>query len=192
MNDSGNYGLILWSLRKKAGFSVRGMSKKIGRSIGWLSEIENNTGTARLTEHEFDRIVSLMDGDKHRPMFRTWVAQHRNSERFDNTFDGAVLKFLRMKKGLNLINASNAASLSPSYLSKVEKGLKTVTVEVRNRLMVVYDYSPSSFKNLSSDPVRSKAVPVRYKLDILLKTLPAAEMGKLFEYVTILSQNTNS
>jgi len=34
--------------------------------------------------------------------------------------------------------------------------------------MKAYGYSPSSFKNLSTDPVRSKAVPPLFKLKILL------------------------
>jgi len=95
-----NYGLIIWHLRKQAGFSVQKLAEKIGRSAGWLSEVENSSGACRLTEAEFERIVALLDGGKHREMFRTWVANHHNAERVDRTFDGAVIKCAgRSEKG---------------------------------------------------------------------------------------------
>jgi transcriptional regulator with XRE-family HTH domain len=93
-----NYGVIIRHLRALARMSVRETAQKIQRSIGWLSEIENNSGTARLTESEFDRIVELLEGNKHKAMFRTWVATYKNRERLDKTFDGAVLKFIRIKE----------------------------------------------------------------------------------------------
>ncbi len=48
-----NHGIIIQHLRLLAGLSVRQASKKIQRSLGWLSEIENNNGRSRLTENEF-------------------------------------------------------------------------------------------------------------------------------------------
>jgi hypothetical protein len=87
------------------------MATEIGRSVGWLSEIENSTGTARLTEQEFNRIVFKIGGDKDRYLFRTWVANQLNSDRVDRSFDGAVLKYLRIKKGMTL----REALLEPDY-----------------------------------------------------------------------------
>ena len=57
-----SYGLIIRHLRLLAGLSVRNTAEKINRSIGWLSEIENSCGTARLTEKEFNRITDLLGG----------------------------------------------------------------------------------------------------------------------------------
>jgi transcriptional regulator with XRE-family HTH domain len=50
-----NSGIIIRHLRRLNGLSLQGLSEKIGRSIGWLSEIENDSGESRLTEAEFDR-----------------------------------------------------------------------------------------------------------------------------------------
>ena len=189
MESDGNYGLILWHLRQQAKLSVRKMSKKIGRSTGWLSEIENSRGTARLPMSEFERIVKLLDGDQHREMFRTWVANHKNNERADRTFDGAVLKFIRLKRQLSLSKAAAKAGLSVGYLSKIESGFKPVTMEVRKRLMLAYGYSPSSFKNLSTDPVRSKAVPLAFKLRILITHMQEQQIDSLYHFAKSLTEN---
>ena len=48
------------------------------------------------------------------------AANHKNAERVDRTFDGAVLKHLRVKKQLRLRDAAMAIGVSASYLSKIE------------------------------------------------------------------------
>jgi transcriptional regulator with XRE-family HTH domain len=105
MEGNENYGVILKHLREKMNMSVRKFSKKINRSIGWISEIENGTGTARLTSAEFDSLVELLDAGKWRGQFRTWVANYKNAERVDRTFEGAILKHVRVKKGIRLEDA---------------------------------------------------------------------------------------
>lgn len=185
-----NYGVIVQHLRVLAGLSVQQTANKIGKSIGWLSEIENNSGRSRLTEIEFNRIIEILDGTKHKSMFRTWVANFKNRERLDKTFDGAVLKFIRIKKGLSLERASKLAKLSSAQLSKMENGVKSVPYEIRNQIMVAYGYSPTSFKNLSTDPVRSKAVPYSYKLAIILNALDEYQTEKVFQFAQGLLPNS--
>ncbi len=182
-----NYGVIVRRLRILAGLSVQQTARKLGRSIGWISEIENGRGRCRMSENEFNRIVAVLDGAKHRPMFKTWVASLQNQDRAAKTFDGAVLKFIRLRKELSISEAAKSAGLSKSYLSKIENGLKAVDLELRNRIMVAYGYSPTSFKNLSTDPVRSKAVPLKYKLEILLNRLPETQIESVFRFVQELS-----
>lgn len=183
MNPFENHGIIIRELRKLRGWSVRKAALEIHRGIGWLSEIENGTGTARLTEDEFERIVTVMDGHKCRAMFKTWTANHKNQERVDKTFDGAVLKYIRIKKELTLVRASQMMSVSYAHLSKIESGKKPITLALRCKIMSAYGYSPSSFKNLSTDPVRSKAVPALYKLNILLKTFSSEQIESLLQIV---------
>ncbi len=183
MESTKHYGLILKHLREHSGLSVRNLSKQIGKSIGWISEIENSTGTARLTDTEFERIVELLDGNQHRDMFKTWIAKHKNGENTDRTFDGAVLKFIRQKKGLSLSKAAHLSGLSVPYLSKIERGLRPVTLDLRKKIMIAYGYSPSSFKNLSTDPVRSKTVPLKFKLEILMQKMSESEIEAVYEHV---------
>ena len=95
----------------------------LDRSIGWISEVENAVGTAKLTASEFDRIVDLLGGGNQRHMFKTWIASIKNQERSSKLFDGAVLKFIRQKKGLSLESASRKLELSKGYLSKMENGV---------------------------------------------------------------------
>ncbi len=64
MSPLENHGIIIRELRRMHGLSVRKAAEKLGRSVGWVSEIENRRGTARLTDAEFDRIVTVFDGSK--------------------------------------------------------------------------------------------------------------------------------
>ena len=180
MDQLENHGPLLRALRKRAGISLQILSDKIGRSSGWLSEVENGVGTSRLSSREFDRIVDVLGFTKDRHLFKTWMAGLKNQERSSKDFDGAVLKFIRIKKGLSLRAAALKASVSPGYLCKVEKGKMPVTLHIRNQLMLAYGYSPSSFKNLSTDPVRSKAVPVSFKFDILLQHITPEAADEIF------------
>jgi transcriptional regulator with XRE-family HTH domain len=181
-----NYGLIIRRLRGLSGLDLRATARKIERSVGWLSEVENGKGKARLTEPEFNRIVDLLNGQRHRPMFRTWAAAHKKRDKTRTNLEGAVLKYIRTKKELSLKEAAHATSLSYSYLSKLETGEKPVTLDMRNRILAAYGYSSSSWKNLATDPVRSKAVPQAYKLRILLSALDDQKIEAVFHFVQSL------
>lgn len=181
MDSLNNYGIIIRELRKIANLSIQNAANKIGKSAGWLCEVENGSGNCRLSATDFEAIVQLLNGSDHRPMFRTWVANSKNTERFKKTFDGAVLKFIRQKKGLTLKNAAQLIQVSFGYLSKLENGIKPVDIGTRNKIMIAYGYSPSSFKNLSTDPVRSKSVPNRFKFQILMKKLNSEQAESFFE-----------
>ena len=188
MDTERNYGLIIRHLRLQASLSVRIAAKKIEKSIGWLSEIENSRGKARLNEREFNRIVDLLGGKSQSQMFKTWVAIHKNSNRVDRTFDGAVLKFIRRKKAISLACAATLTGLSVGYLSKIERGIRPTNLALRNQIISAYGYSPSSFKNLNTDPVRSKAVPLRFKLEILIRSLTDVQIEALFGYARELKK----
>lgn len=192
MNGERNYGLIVKHLRTMAGLSVQLLAKKIGKSAGWVSEIENENGRCRLTEQAFEQIVEALDGKSRRAMFRTWVANHKNLERVDRTFDGAVLKYIRRRQGISVPTAAQLTGLSMSHLSNLENGKRNMTHDLRVRLMKTYGYSPSSFKNLSTDPVRSKAVPCLYKLKILLGQMSDHQIEAVYNFArNLVSQNQN-
>ncbi len=64
-----NYGVILKKLRELNNYSLKTAAARIGKSVGWLSEVENNRGFSKLKESEFERIVNLFNGVRHREMF---------------------------------------------------------------------------------------------------------------------------
>jgi len=170
------------NLGTTAGLSVQEFARKIKKSVGWVSQVENGVGDCRISEAELDRIVELLGAKKHREMFRTWVANHRNAERINQTFDGAVLKFIRIKKQIRLVDAAKKIGVSTPHLSKIERGLRPITIDQRKKIMSAYGYSPSSFKNLSTDPVRSKAVPASLKLEIIMARLSAGQIEAVYNY----------
>lgn len=180
MNAFENYGIIIRELRKLQVLCVRKCAEKIGRSIGWLSEIENGKGTAQLTKVEFDRIIECLEGSKYRPTFKSWVANQKNQERIDRTFDGAVLKFIRLKKGMSLHRAASLVGISISKLCRLENGVAVVSLNLRNQIMTAYGYNPTSFKNFVADPFQSKVVPAEYKFEILRKLLNAEQLDHIY------------
>lgn len=186
MDSLENHGIILRELRRRSEFSVQKAAQMIQKSTGWLSEVETGGGTCRLTSSEFERILKILGGTNFRPMFKTWIANHKNQEKVSKVFDGAVLRYIRVKKGFSLTAAAKQMGFSKGYLSRLETGASPMTLKLRNKIMKVYGYSPSSFKNLSTDPVRSKVVPSKYKFDIFLRALSPEEAEIIFQ--TTLSQ----
>ena len=179
-----HYGVILRKLRELNQLSIKEAAKRVGRSAGWLSEIENGKGAARIHPQEFERIVAAYDGEPYRKQFGIWAAKaHKpTSAPREIQFSGSVLKYLRNKAKLTLEAAAQEAGLSKCYLSYLENGVKPLSNDLRDRLMQVYGYSPSSFKNFTTEDKRAKNIPVRYKLDLLLKQMDETRIQKVFAF----------
>lgn len=179
-----NYGVILQKLRELNRLTIKQAAKRIDRSAGWLSEIENGKGAARIHPQEFERIVAAFNGDSYRKQFGIWVAKaHKpTSTPSEVEFSGSVLKYLRKKAHLTLADAARRIGLSKSYLSALENGVKPLSAELRDQFMRMYGYSPSSFKNFATEDKRAKSIPVRYKLDILLKQMDESRIEGIFAF----------
>lgn len=52
------YGVILRKLRELNHLTVKQAAQQIGRSAGWISQIENCKGGARLKESDFERVYA--------------------------------------------------------------------------------------------------------------------------------------
>ncbi len=187
-----NYGVILKKLRLVNRLTIKEAAKKIGKSTGWICEAENAKGATRIFPDEFERVVIAYGGDAYRKQFGGWIAkasQHDRNGLPDPSFGGAVLKYLRNKKGMSLKEAATKASLTYSYLSYLETGKKRLSPTLRDRLMKVYGYSPSSFKNFASEDKRAKNVPIRFKLDALLKQMKGEKIEKIFKFALETAQS---
>lgn len=184
-----SYGVVLRKLRELNKQPLKQAAKVIGRSAGWLSEIENDRGAARIGLEEFERIVAAYNGQGYRKQFGIWVAQaHKPQSPKEITFDGAILRHLREKSNLSLEKAAKAIGLSGPHLCNLEKGRRTISSAVRDMLMKTYGYSPTSFKNFATEDKRAKSIPTRYKLDLLLRQLGESGIETVF---TFALQNTN-
>lgn len=179
-----NYGVILRKLRELNRLPLKEAAKRIEKSAGWLSEVENGKGAARIHPQEFERIVAAYGGEPYRKQFGIWVAKaHRPAHSHNEIqFNGPVLRYLRQKANLTLKAAAQKAELSQCYLSYLETGVKPLANDLRDRLMRIYGYSPASFKNFTTEDKRSKNIPVRYKLDVLLRHLNEANIEKVFAF----------
>lgn len=187
-------GVVLRKLRQLNGLSVKRASEKIGRSAGWLSEIENGTGFARIYPAEFERIVSVYEGERYRKQFTIWIANAYKSQQGIEpviSFTGAVLKFIRIKTGHQLTAAAERLDITKGYLSKIERGQCHISNELRDRIMKFYGYSPASFKNFASEDKRSKSVPLKFKLDILINQMSEKGLEALFSSAVQIQQQFN-
>lgn len=179
-----HYGVILKKLRELKRLPIKEAAKHIGRSAGWLSEIENGKGEARIHSQEFDRIVGLYGGEPYRKQFTIWIAQaHKPAPGLrEIQFTGPVLRYLREKAKLSLKKAAEQAKLSVCYLSYLETGVKPMSNDLRDKLMKIYGYSPASFKNFTTEDKRSKNIPTKYKLEVVLRCLTEVEIEKVFAF----------
>ena len=186
-----HYGVILRKLRELNRLPLKQAAKRIERSAGWLSEIENGKGAARIHPQEFERIVAVYDGEIYRKQFGIWVAQANKpaASPKEVQFTGPVLRYLREKLNLSLVGAASQAGVSASYLSYLETGVKPLRNSLRDRLMRLYGYSPASFKNFTTEDKRSKNIPTRYKLGVLLRHLNETEIEKVFAFALTQSQD---
>ncbi len=180
-----HYGIILRKLRELNSFTVKQAAKKIGRSSGWISQIENGKGLARLAQDEFERIVTAYNGEPYRKQFGAWIARSKIKESTvdDINFDGSILKYLRRKANLTLEVASKKAEISFGHLSDLENGEKRISENLKNRLLKIYGYSSASFRNFTGEDKRANNIPVRYKLDILLRKLNSTDVEKVFNFI---------
>ncbi len=179
-----NYGLIIKLLRQLQGHSIKTAARIIGKSVGWLSEIENGKGLARINETEFERIIRELDGLKYRSQFKTWVATQKAKGKVNRSTHGAILKQVRVSNSWTLHQAAQKVGISSPYLCSLENGHKPIKLEMRNRIMRAYGYSPSSFCNLSANEKRAKSVPARYKINTLLNQLDAPALERVLQFLT--------
>lgn len=187
--------VILKRIREKKSLSISAASKLVGKSKGWLSEVENGKGRAVLKQSEYQRIYALYEGDKYKTSFGTWIRHEEGSKLKDVTDpakSGAALKFIRTHKAkLNARSAAIGIGISPGYLSKIESGKKSISIELRNKILSHYGYKPSSFRNFTTKDKRSKSVPVKYRLQNLIGLLSDLEAEQVLISAIELIRNRN-
>ena len=181
-----NYGVILRKLRELKKLPIKQAAKHIGRSAGWLSEVENGRGNARLSPREFERIVEAYEGEAYRKQFGLWIAKAKKPSSLPPegvSMTGAILKYLRKKAKLTLNQAGQKVGLSGRTISAMELGRRKIKPELKDQLTRIYGYSPSSFKNFTTEDKRSKNIPAQFKLDILLKQMDEARLENMLAFV---------
>jgi transcriptional regulator with XRE-family HTH domain len=180
-----SYGVILRKLRELKKLPIKEAAKHIGRSAGWLSEVENGRGYARLRPAEFERIVATYDGEAYRKHFGLWIAKSKGPTSLSSesvSMNGAILKYLRKKAKMTLAQAGEKVGLSGRTISAMELGKRTIKPELKDQLTRIYGYSPSSFKNFTTEDKRSRNIPARYKLDLLIHQLDPAHIEQIFAF----------
>ena len=178
--------VIIKRLRLANGLSAKATACLISKSAGWLSEIESGTGRSVLRPRDYKKIYDLLNGDKYRRHFGAWMKQantNKVQQRQSQSLEGAIYKFLREKKAkLSIRKAALEIGFSPGYLSRIENGHILPSPEVKARIIKAYGYRPSSWKNFATEDKRGKAIPVEFRLKILLLQLTPEELAKVYNF----------
>lgn len=186
-----HYGVILKKLRELRHLSVKQAANLIGRSAGWISGVENARGRSKLSLKEFERVVAIYNGEPYRKQFGIWLAMAkspRSGSGGQANLSGAIFRHLRKQAKMTLAQVSKSVGFSGKTLSAMELGYRTIQPELKSRLMHLYGYNPSSFKNFVSDK-RSKTIPTKYKLDLLIRHLDVASVEKIFAFAHEVRQH---
>ena len=183
-----NPGVVLRKLRKKNNLKIKEAAKLIGRSVGWLSGVENEAQACRLKESEYQRILQLYNAQDHQKLIHACLSQSRKHDEDAKpiVYDGSILKYLRIKAGKSITAVASEMDCAPSLLSQIENGKRSVGIEMRKRLLRIYGYSPESFKNFYSREKRALNIPARFHLEILLPHLTEQMTLAVFDYASEL------
>ena len=182
--------VILKQLRIVNGYKIKEAATLVGRSAGWLSEIESHSGASTLRPKEYERIYHIYNGDRYKKQFGVWLRNSaQNVAKPKHNFDGAIYHFLRTYKAKVTQNqAAKMIGVSTGYLSKIENGEKRVNDSLKAKILAAYGYKVSSFRNFATADKRAKSVPTSYRLSILIRSLRESEIEALFEFALTLSQ----
>ena len=183
-----NPGVVLRKLRERNNLKIKEAAELIGRSVGWLSGVENEAQACRLEEPEYQRILLLYNAKDHQKLIHACLSQSRkpDEDTVAIVYDGSILKYLRIKAGKSISAVAIEMGCAPSLLSQIENGKRTVGIEMRNHLLRTYGYSPESFKNFYSREKRALNVPARFHLEILLQHLTEQMTLAVFDYASEL------
>jgi len=93
---------------------------------------------------------------------------------------GEALRLLRVFHDLKGKELADKLSISPNYLSEIEKGKKKPSLEVINKYGEVFNIKPSSILFFSEELETNKSdiIPRKWIADKLVKFLQAIEHGK--------------
>ena len=119
------YGSILRTVRAHCGLSLKQAASMIERSVGWLCEVEAGKPSSKCSKEEFERIIACygVEFDARACGYMFWTHQTQSPE--GNSFDGAILKYLRTKSGSSLKAAAQQKWLIRRLPFQAGKWLKT-------------------------------------------------------------------
>lgn len=179
------YGVVLKRLRQINKLSLDQAAKLLGRSKGWLSQVENECGYARLKPEVFEDAVKIFKGESYRKQFSGWMTASKVHHQKQNeiSFDGSILKFLRNKAELTLSESAKKSGFSCAYICSLENGTRPLSKEIRDRLVQLYGYSTASFRNFTDENKRAGNIPTNYKIKLFLKQLNSSQLEKVFNFL---------
>lgn len=182
-----NRGVVLRKLRQVNKLNLKQAARAIGCSVGWLSEIENESEKCRIDDGEYQRILAIYKGDEHKKLIHACLSQTK-AAKIEKTisYDGSILKYLRLKSKKTISAVAVESGYSTSLISQIEQGSRKASLELRDRLVKLYNYSPESFKNFYSRDKRALGVPARYYLKTILSHLPEEAVLKVFDFAVEL------
>lgn len=130
-------GKRIRELREERGYSLQDLAQKAAVSISYLSEIER--GTKRPSLKTLDKISRALNYPREQLV-------EAGSER--GIVLGEKLRILRENAAMSLSSLSEAAGISVSYLSEIERGNVYPAIDTLKRIAAALDVPLSSLINI--------------------------------------------
>jgi len=111
-----NRGATLRRLRELNKLSQRDAAHLVNCSVGWLSGIENDIPTCKITDEKLAELLSKYNYDSYKRDIQGWLSRV-NSHRQEFTFEGATLKYLRKKSGKSLEEVADLVKMSVAQIA---------------------------------------------------------------------------
>jgi transcriptional regulator with XRE-family HTH domain len=187
-----NQAVILKRLRELKGLTVAEAASQLKCSVGWLSGIENDNSLCKIDQQRLQNILQFYEFDQQKEVIRGWLSRQLSEQgRAEQlNLDGSILRFMREKANLTLSEASKLTGKSSANLGKIENGYRPISRKHRDFLVSCYGFSPSSFNNYTSMERHGHLVPIRYRLNILVRKLSDENLNRVFGFAkTLLLQN---
>ncbi len=180
-----NHSVIIKKMRKDSNLSIKLAAQRVGKSTGWLSEVEN--AKMNINKETFLQLVNCYGLEKELRRYQLWATSHRKQEEGSKVwYEGAIYKHLRCTKKLSLIQAAQLLGVSKSHLSNIEVGRRKVDPEFKSKILEVYGYKRASFHNYVNRKDRADNIPVEFRLKILIRNLAQENLEKVFEFAQTL------
>lgn len=183
-----SYGTIIKKVRNSENLTLKEAALKLNVSVGWLSEVENNRGKAKLTKQKYEEIINLLNGKKYKPLFGRWVLAESKKEKCLPLLIGPTLKHYRKRANLKQSEAAHLLGFSTAYLSLVENGQELLSDKRLNQVLTLYNVSFKQYSQcIMPTNERSKRVPSKYRLDYLMSGMNESKIQKIYQYALSLS-----
>ena len=182
-----NYSAIAKKMRNDKKLSLKKASILIGKSAGWLSQLENNKLEVKLDLDGLKFIAECYGLEGEMKRYFLWASGKNNKQAKQVWYEGAIYKHMRLKSKFTLKQASQFLGVSKGQLANIEACRRSVSSNLKENMLAAYGFKKSSFQNYIHREERIKSIPVEFRIKLLMQNLKKEKLEQIFEYAQVLN-----